>query len=49
VRQVLADIDALLQSPPFDPATSDGTVTNTATNYARHVIAVRFFLALARR
>lgn len=49
VRQVLSEIDALLQAPLFDPATSTMTVTIAATDYAQRAIAVRFFSALAKR
>lgn len=49
VRQVLADIDGLLQAPAFDPATSEGTITIAATDYAQHAVAVRFFSALSCR
>lgn len=49
VRQVLADIDALLQAPQFDPATATMTFTIAATDYAQRAIAVRFFSELARR
>lgn len=49
VRQVLADIDRLLQAPQFDPATSAGTVTIAATDYAQRAIAVPMYAALAVR
>lgn len=46
VRQVLAEIDALLQPPGFDPATARLTFTMASTDYALRAIAVPFIAAL---
>ncbi|MBU5716576.1 LysR family transcriptional regulator, partial [Pseudomonas aeruginosa] len=42
VKQVLAEIDALLQPPSFDPATAQLTFSIAATDYALRAIAVPF-------
>lgn len=49
VRQVLADIDALLHLPQFDPAASHATMTIAATHYAQRAMATRFIAQLTRR
>ncbi|MFT4075757.1 MAG: LysR family transcriptional regulator [Asticcacaulis sp.] len=49
VKQVLSDIDALLQPPTFDPATASLTLSIAATDYALHAIAVPFLAALRQR
>nr|WP_255662496.1 LysR family transcriptional regulator [Acidovorax sp. D4N7] len=46
VQQVLAEIDALLQPPLFDPATAQLTFTIASTDYALRAIAVPFVAAL---
>lgn len=46
VKQVLADIGALLQPPAFDPASAQMTLSIAATDYALQAIAVPFLLAL---
>lgn len=46
VKQVLADIGALLQAPAFDPASAQMTLSIAATDYALRAIAVPFLLAL---
>jgi DNA-binding transcriptional LysR family regulator len=46
VKQVLAEIDALLQPPSFDPATAQLTFSIAATDYALRAIAVPFLSAL---
>ncbi|NHZ41707.1 LysR family transcriptional regulator [Massilia aquatica] len=46
VKQVLADIGALLQAPAFDPASAQMTLSLAATDYALRAIAVPFLLAL---
>lgn len=49
VRQVLAGLDASLQAPLFNPASSTGTITIAATDNAQRAIAVCLFSALTRR
>ncbi len=49
VKQVLDEINALLQPPQFDPATADLTFTIAATDYALRAIAVPFLSALKRQ
>ncbi|MCT9811976.1 LysR family transcriptional regulator [Acidovorax sp. Be4] len=46
IKQVLAEIDALLQPPVFDPTTARLTFTIASTDYALHAIAVPFLSAL---
>lgn len=46
VKRVLADIDALLQPPPFDPARASMTASIAATDYALRAIALPFLTAL---
>ncbi|RIX70417.1 LysR family transcriptional regulator, partial [Acidovorax cavernicola] len=46
VQQMLAEIDALLQPPQFDPATARLTFTIASTDYALRAIAVPFLAAL---
>lgn len=49
VKQVLGEIDGLLQPPGFDPATARQTFSVAATDYALRAIAVPFLSALKRR
>lgn len=49
VKQVLADVDAMLQPPSFDPETADMTLTIAATDYALRAIVVPFISALRPR
>lgn len=46
VKGVLADIDALLQPPVFDPGQSTLTLSIAATDYALRAIALPFLAAL---
>lgn len=46
VKDVLADIDALLQPPVFEPGRSTMTVSIAATDYALRAIALPFLAAL---
>jgi DNA-binding transcriptional LysR family regulator len=46
VKQVLADVDAMLQPPSFDPTTADMTLTIASTDYALRAIVVPFLSAL---
>ncbi|MET1114454.1 MAG: LysR family transcriptional regulator [Comamonas sp.] len=48
LQQVLAEIDALLQPPVFEPATACLTFTIAATDYALRAVAVPFIAALKR-
>ena len=45
VKQVLAEIDALLQPPSFNPATAQLTFSIAATDYALRAVAVPFLSA----
>ncbi|MBP0598619.1 LysR family transcriptional regulator [Herbaspirillum sp. LeCh32-8] len=49
VRQVLADIDALMQPPVFDPASATLDFSIAATDYALRAIAVPLLAALKQR
>lgn len=49
IKQVLGEIDALLQPPVFDPATANMTFTIAATDYAQRAIAVPFLTALKKQ
>ena len=49
VKRVLAEIDAMLQTGSFDPASSSMTVRIAATDYALRAIAVPFLTALKRQ
>lgn len=49
VKAVLANIDALLQPPDFDPLQSTLTVTIAATDYALRAIALPFLALLRER
>jgi DNA-binding transcriptional LysR family regulator len=49
VKQVLSDIDALLQPSTFDPSTASLTLSIAATDYALHAIAVPYLAALRQR
>ena len=46
VQQVLAEIDALLQPPRFDPATARLTFTVASTDYTLRAVALPFLAAL---
>ena len=46
IKQVLADIDALLTPVQFDPETADFTFTLAATDYALKAVLVPFIAAL---
>ena len=46
IKQVLADIDALLTPTQFDPQTADFTFTLAATDYALKAVLVPFIAAL---
>lgn len=46
VKRILADIEAVLQPPAFDPATADFTVTVSATDYALRAVVLPFIAAL---
>ncbi len=46
LQQVLAEIDALLQPPQFDPATACLTFTIASTDYALRAIVLPFLAAL---
>lgn len=46
LQQVLAEIDALLQPPQFDPSTARFTFTIASTDYALRAIALPFLAAL---
>jgi len=48
VKQVLNDIEALLQPPAFDPASASATFRIAATDYALRAIAVPFLATLKR-
>ncbi|MDX8038059.1 hypothetical protein SK227_02020 [Pseudomonas aeruginosa] len=48
VKQVLAEIDALLQPPSFNPATAQLTFSIAATDYALRAVAVPFLSAPKR-
>jgi len=49
VKQVLADVEAMLQSPSFDPMTSDMTLTLASTDYALRAVVVPFLSTLRQR
>lgn len=49
VKQVLADINALMQPPTFDPASATLDFSIAATDYALRAIAVPFLAALKQR
>lgn len=49
VKQVLGEIDALLQPPVFDPASARLTFSIAATDYALRAIAVPFLSALKQQ
>ncbi len=49
VKQVLAEIEALLQPPVFDPASATLTVTIVATDYALRAVALPFVAAVKRQ
>ncbi|MGY5809216.1 LysR family transcriptional regulator [Rhizobium sp. LEGMi198b] len=42
VKQVLGDVEALLQPPTFDPATAEFTMSIAATDYALHAVVLPF-------
>lgn len=47
-KQVLADIEAMLQPPAFDPSTADMTITIAATDYALSAVVVPFLNVLRK-
>lgn len=49
LREVLAEIQALLQPASFDPASADYTLTLAATDYALQTVVVPFVAELSRR
>lgn len=49
IKQMLCEIDALLQPPVFDPSTARLTFRIAATDYALRAIAVPFLAALKRQ
>ncbi len=49
VKQVLSDIESLLQPSDFDPARAAFTVTIAATDYALQAVVVPFLAKLRRR
>lgn len=48
VKQILAEIEALLRPAAFDPATARFTMTIAATDYALHAVVVPLVTALRR-
>ncbi|WP_233861788.1 LysR family transcriptional regulator [Paraburkholderia adhaesiva] len=46
VKQILADVESMLQPPSFDPAVTDMTLTIAATDYALQAVVVPFLSAL---
>lgn len=49
VKQLLADMEAMLRPPAFDPATASRTVTIAATDYALKAVVVPFLHVLRRQ
>ncbi len=49
VKQVLGEVDALLQPPTFDPSTASLTLSMAATDYGLRAVVVPFLLALRQR
>ncbi|MDC7429290.1 LysR family transcriptional regulator [Acinetobacter baumannii] len=49
IKQILGQIDLLLQPLEFNPATVNFTVRIAATDYAHHVISIPFLTALKRQ
>lgn len=49
VKQVLGEIEILLQPPRFEPETADLTITLAATDYAMKAAVVPFLAALRQR
>lgn len=49
VKQVLGEVDALLQPPTFDPSTASLTLSVAATDYGLRAVVVPFLLALRQR
>ncbi|GLO03158.1 transcriptional regulator [Pseudomonas putida] len=49
VKQLISDLEALLQSEAFDPATSTILVTVAATDYALRAVVVPFLSALRKQ
>ncbi len=49
LKQVLADIEAMLRPPSFDPASAEMTVTIAATDYALQAVIVPLLPALRER
>ncbi|MDE1179401.1 LysR family transcriptional regulator [Paraburkholderia sp.] len=48
LKQILADVESMLQPPSFDPAVADMTLTIAATDYALQAVVVPFLSALRR-
>lgn len=49
VKQILAEVEALLRPAAFDPATASFTLTIAATDYALQAVVVPFVTALRRQ
>lgn len=49
LKQILAEIEAMLQPPSFDPALADMTLTIAATDYALQAVVVPFLSELRRQ
>ena len=46
IRQILAEVEALLRPTDFDPATAEFTVSVAATDYALHAVVLPFLPSL---
>lgn len=49
IKQILGDVEMLLQPAEFDPATANFTLTIAATDYALQAVVVPFIAKLRRR
>lgn len=49
IKKMLADVEAMLQPPSFDPSTAAMTLTIAATDYALSAVVVPFLSALRER
>lgn len=49
LKQILADVEVLLQPPAFDPATATFTLSLAATDYVLQAVVVPFLAKLRRR
>ena len=49
VKQLLADVEAMLKPPVFDPVTANATLTIASTDYALRAVVVPFLSALRRQ